>query len=90
MSDLVFVIVGAVIYSLIFWIFKKVMSICFKCELLGAQDFCLTLDTPENRHMICTMCFLERFEWINMRDHLDKKTKEIQNCRSKMVKHFGM
>ena len=76
------VLLGVVVYNGFFWIFKMIMSTCFKCELLGAQDFCLTLDSPENRHMICTMAFLEKFEYINMREHLNKKTKMIHNCRS--------
>ena len=39
-------LVGVVVYSVFLWIFKVVMSSCFKCELLGAQDFTLTLDSP--------------------------------------------
>ena len=73
---------GVVVYSVFFGIFQLFMSTCFNCELLGAQDFCLTLDEPNTRHMICTMCFIEPFEWLKMRKHFNEKTKKLKNCRS--------
>ena len=62
----------------------------FECELLGPQDFGFILDKPTNRHIIVTVAFLEKFEWLSMREHFSNKTSLIHKCRTKLVKYCGM
>lgn len=40
--------------------------------------------------MILAMAFVEKFDYIPMREHFNKKIADIHKCKSQLVKMFGM
>ena len=73
-SIVVGVAVGALVYSLINWLFNKFMMAVFKCEALGCFDATFLLDSPDNIANCIGCVFFEKFEFEEMKDHILAKT----------------
>ena len=84
------VLVGCVVYVLIFMAFEQFMLTFFKCEGLGAFDSIFLLDDKKSYSNILGCMMFEDFEFESMRDYLFLKTENLHKCRSKLVKVFGI
>jgi hypothetical protein len=66
------------------------MSILANCEGLSPYDSLLLLDDEKCITNIVGTLFFEKFEFEEMKVYLEERTKDLNKCRSKLVKRFGI
>ena len=84
------VVLGGVLYNVLLAIFQKTMELVFGCEGLSSMDALFLNDDERNLSNLVACIFIEPYEYLSMKKFLIKRTEDIQRCRTKLVKKFGM
>lgn len=84
------VILGALLYNLMFAAFQKLMEVFLGCEGLSSMDALFLNDDDKNLSNLIACIYIEPYEYNSMKKLLLKRTEDIHRCRTKLVKKFGM
>jgi len=83
-------LVGYILYYILFRIFDWLMFVILDCEALYGFDSIFLLDDRKNIANIVGTLFFEEFEYEEMKQYLIEKTGPLHKCRSKLVNKFGI
>jgi hypothetical protein len=83
-------VVAWFLYDIYVQVFGYLMLIIYGCQTLEPIDSMFMLDDEKNVSNIMGCAYFEKFEFEDMRTYLEAKTSQIDKCRTKLVKRYGL